>query len=56
MTARSFAVFRDSGRSRSRKLDMVDAAERLDDLRWPPNNRLEALSGRPEGTAQHSDQ
>jgi len=35
-----------------RKLDMVDAAERLDDLRWPPNNRLEALSGERRG--QHS--
>ena len=26
-----------------RKLDMVDAATRLDDLRSPPGNRLEAL-------------
>jgi proteic killer suppression protein len=26
-----------------RKLDMIDAAPRLDDLRSPPGNRLEAL-------------
>ena len=35
-----------------RKLDMVDAATRLTDLRKPPNNRLEALKGRRKG--QHS--
>ena len=28
-----------------RKLDMLDAATILDDLRSPPGNRLEALSG-----------
>jgi proteic killer suppression protein len=28
-----------------RKLRMLDAARRLDDLRVPPGNRLEALSG-----------
>jgi len=28
-----------------RKLDMVDAARRLDDLAKPPGNRLEALRG-----------
>jgi len=28
-----------------RKLDMVDAAHQLDDLRMPPGNRLEALRG-----------
>jgi proteic killer suppression protein len=28
-----------------RKLDMLDAAERLEDLRIPPANRLEALKG-----------
>jgi len=27
----------------ARKLDMVDYAEKLDDLRSPPGNRLEAL-------------
>ncbi len=35
-----------------RKLDMVDAAIRLDDLRSPPGNRLEALKGDRRG--QHS--
>lgn len=35
-----------------RKLDMVDAATRLDDLQSPPGNRLEALSGDRRG--QHS--
>jgi toxin HigB-1 len=29
----------------ARKLDMLDAAVRLDDLRSPPGNRLEALKG-----------
>ncbi len=29
----------------ARKLDMVDAAITLDDLRSPPGNRLEALKG-----------
>jgi proteic killer suppression protein len=28
-----------------RKLDMLNAASRLDDLRVPPGNRLEALRG-----------
>ena len=32
-----------------RKLDMVDAAVRLDDLRSPPGNRLEALKGNRAG-------
>jgi toxin HigB-1 len=32
-----------------RKLDMVDAATRLDDLRSPPGNRLEALRGNRRG-------
>jgi len=36
----------------ARKLDMLDAAERLDDLRAPPGNRLEALKGTRAG--QHS--
>jgi proteic killer suppression protein len=34
------------------KLQMLDAAARLDDLRVPPGNRLEALSGSRAG--QHS--
>jgi toxin HigB-1 len=35
-----------------RKLDMVDYATVLDDLRVPPGNRLEALKGDRKG--QHS--
>jgi proteic killer suppression protein len=35
-----------------RKLDMVDAATALNDLRSPPGNRLEALRGDRRG--QHS--
>ena len=35
-----------------RKLRMLDAAQRLDDLRIPPANRLEALRGKRAG--QHS--
>jgi proteic killer suppression protein len=35
-----------------RKLDMIDAATRLSDLRAPPGNRLEALKG--DRIAQHS--
>ena len=34
------------------KLEVLDAAERLEDLRIPPSNRLEKLSGSREG--QHS--
>jgi proteic killer suppression protein len=33
----------------SRKLDMLDAAQNLDDLRRPPANRLEALKGNRKG-------
>jgi len=32
-------------RAALRKLVMIDAAERLDDLRVPPGNRLEVLTG-----------
>lgn len=32
-----------------RKLDMLDYASRLEDLRSPPGNRLEALKGRLDG-------
>jgi proteic killer suppression protein len=35
-----------------RKLQMIDAAGRLDDLKVPPGNRLEALKGDRAG--QHS--
>lgn len=36
-------------RTALRKLWMIDAAERLDDLRVPPANRLEKLRGRRAG-------
>lgn len=36
----------------SRQLDMIHAATSLDDLRIPPNNRLEALKG--DRKSQHS--
>jgi proteic killer suppression protein len=39
-------------RAALRKLVMLDAAESLEDLRVPPGNRLEALSGDRAG--QHS--
>ncbi len=58
---RTAAVFRDElpkgfpadlARVARRKLRLLDAAVRLDDLRTPPGNRLEALSGDRAG--QHS--
>ena len=33
----------------TRKLDQLDSAASLDDLRIPPGNRLEALSGNRKG-------
>ena len=42
----------DVQRVAQRKLAMLDAAESLQDLRIPPGNRLERLSGNREG--QHS--
>ena len=32
-----------------RKLDQIDSVERLNDLRIPPGNRLEALKGERKG-------
>ena len=43
---------RDLAVAARRKLAAVDAAERLDDLRLPPGNRLEALHGDRAG--QHA--
>ena len=45
-------VARDLALAARRRLLALDAAERLDDLRIPPGNRLEALSGDRAG--QHS--
>ncbi len=39
-------------RAALRKLEQLDSVERLDDLRIPPGNRLEALRGDRKG--QHS--
>lgn len=33
-----------------RKLDMINAAEKIDDLKAPPANRLEALKGDLKGS------
>jgi len=48
-TVRRFKAFESVAR---RKLDMLAAAHRLEDLKVPPGNRLEALSGDRKG--QHS--
>jgi toxin HigB-1 len=42
----------DLQRAANRKLRQLNAAERLDDLRIPPGNRLEKLAG--DRTGQHS--
>jgi proteic killer suppression protein len=44
--------FRDMERAARRKLEILDAAEVMDNLRFPPGNRLEALKGNRRG--QHS--
>jgi proteic killer suppression protein len=43
---------RDMQRIAKLKLDLIEAAGKLDDLRIPPGNRLEALAGSRRG--QHS--
>jgi proteic killer suppression protein len=51
------ALFRDEfvrpfqgvARPAKRKLEMLNAASRLEDLRTPPSNRLEALQGDRKG-------
>lgn len=43
---------KDLAQAARRKLAMLEAAERLEDLRVPPGNRLEALRGDRAG--QHS--
>ncbi|HYD68535.1 type II toxin-antitoxin system RelE/ParE family toxin [Azospirillum sp.] len=49
---RSVPRFANIARVAMRKLDMLDAARSLGDLRSPPGNRLEALKGDRAG--QHS--
>lgn len=46
------AQWRQFAKVARRKLDMLDFATTLDDLRVPPGNRLEALKGNRKG--QHS--
>lgn len=41
--------FRAIERAALRKLDMLEAAARLDDLRFPPGNHFEALHGDRKG-------
>ena len=41
--------FRSIERVARRKLEMIDASEKLDDLKRPPGNRLEALKGKRKG-------
>jgi proteic killer suppression protein len=43
------AGWREQAKVAARKLDMLNSAEQLEDLRVPPGNRLEALSGDYEG-------
>lgn len=49
-TKRTRSLPPDFVRAARRKLDLIDAAGSLDDLRIPPGNRLEALSGSRNGT------
>ena len=44
--------YRSFQKAARRKLEMIEAAEVLGDLRTPPGNRLEALKGKRKG--QHS--
>jgi len=48
-TAQSRRVPTDVMRAALRKLAQLDAAARLEDLRVPPANRLEALAGKMRG-------
>lgn len=48
-TARARRFPADVARVAIRKLDALNAATRLDDLRSPPGNRLEALRGELRG-------
>jgi proteic killer suppression protein len=52
LTGKAKRVPPDVARRAARKLEYIDLAARLDDLKIPPGNRLEALSG--DRTGQHS--
>jgi proteic killer suppression protein len=43
----------DVAKRAARKLEYVDLASRLDDLKVPPGNRLHALEGDQEGPIRH---
>jgi proteic killer suppression protein len=43
----------DVAKRAARKLEYVDLAGRLDDLKVPPGNRLHALEGDQEGPIRH---
>jgi len=51
-TGKSKRIPADIAKRAARKLEYVDLAKRLDDLRIPPGNRLHALEGNRKG--QHS--
>lgn len=42
-------IARDAWKTAQRKLDMIQAAHELNDLRIPPGNRLEKLKGAMQG-------
>ena len=52
LTGKAKRIPPDVERRAARKLEYVDLAARLDDLKVPPGNRLEALTGDRAG--QHS--
>src|SRR5690606_4601861 len=51
-TGKSKRIPADMARRAARKLEYVDLAKRLDDLKIPPGNRLHGLEGNRKG--QHS--
>jgi proteic killer suppression protein len=52
LTGKAKRIPQDIASRAARKLEYVDLATRLDDLKVPPGNRLEALTGDRKG--QHS--
>lgn len=50
LTRRTRSLHPDLQGAALRKLDMLNAAHRLDDLRSPPGNRLESLRGDRRGS------
>ena len=48
-TARTRKIPSDVAKVTCRKLDLIEAADRLNDLASPPGNRLEALKGDRRG-------